>query len=608
MSTTNSRYPWMGVILLAAIVASCSRIGGPGASASNKAAKRSATSEATPAGAAAAQDETPKPQVGADDPILKRVKQYKARIETSDSRSNLVRPNTTGGTHVATASTAPQPAAAIETPIVLASSAGNAPSVTPAQPRVERIAAASPAPNVIPEPLPTPVAIATVDNSPASSASDEPCEQPEQEVTEAATIVAEAPPPPSDSTTAAPPAAPVDVPAVAAAPAPQPTIEIKAIAPVEAFSPAGIDPVTHVEITPIRGIASEPVPPRAEELIAPVAAAPTVTTDSEPAAPPAAEPEPEPTPVALAASKSPPSRSAPTPSPAPSQTAVPAIASVSITSARTATNRPADALPAAPPATLPTTPPNVNRPPQGPGEASIAKMIRDLEAAVAKQPNDLESQLRLRMLYTVLGQEDKAMTPTPGMNGDALEMVRGLVKPVIEVCKEANRDPAACATRQLAAVEELRSFLRTRADLTIPRLVLCRSVDGFDHYDAIEPAEIAVGKAMTCQLYIEVDNFLSQRTPKNEFRTHLSMRTSLLSKEGRELWATVDPNVEDVARQMRRDFFLAKEVIFPANLPVGEYVMKVEIEDKLGGKANSKSLSFKVANEIRAASAAPRTR
>lgn len=231
-------------------------------------------------------------------------------------------------------------------------------------------------------------------------------------------------------------------------------------------------------------------------------------------------------------------------------------------------------------------------------------MIRDLEATVGRQPNDLEQQLRLRMLYAVLGDEVKALAATPGMSGDSAEMVRGLVRPMIEICKDANRDPAACASRQLAAVEELRQFLRTRADLTIPKLLLCRSVDGFDRFDAIDPPRVPARAPVTCQLYVEIDNFTSQRTPANEYRTSISMRTSLLSKSGRELWSTVDDKIDDIARQPRRDFFVAKEVSFPDTLPAGDYIIKVDIEDKLGGKVSTRSLGLKVVGStVKAASA-----
>src|SRR5262249_28423752 len=138
----------------------------------------------------------------------------------------------------------------------------------------------------------------------------------------------------------------------------------------------------------------------------------------------------------------------------------PPIKSVSIAAAPTATNQPAD-----PPPRAPTVAAVAKKPANPKPEPTMTIVIQELESAVTKQPNDLEKQLRLRMLYAVLGLEDKALAPTPGMNGDAIEMVRGLVKPMLEVCRESNRDPAACATRQLAAVEELRSFLRTRADL-----------------------------------------------------------------------------------------------------------------------------------------------
>jgi len=541
MSIARNFCPWMGVALLAAPLTSCSKTGISGSKTSNKVERRvSPTLQERPA------DKSVKVGlVGADEASVQRANASARQFEPDDLNAKIARQS---ASHSSTPTSTPQ--AWVEpAPLrneVLSSSDSRVEPVAPVTPEpVTTIASPPPIPHV-----PEPVKVET----PASVA------------------------PPAEAVAQQ---SPVAKPTPVAEPTP--VIEAKVEPAEPASTPIVVAGSTEDTVRDV-----EPASPPE-----PIKEAPTV----------AATPT-EPPPVAVAEQTAPsPCVEKPTMPPVPVSSPVPAPVPEPVAKLAeptpTVTPPPIAAAPAANPA------PSVQAPAAAaPREKSLTSLIHDLEATVGRQPNDLEQQLRLRMLYAVLGDEDKALAATPGMSGDSAEMVRGLVRPMIEICKDANRDPAACATRQLAAVEELRQFLRTRADLTIPRLLLCRSVDGFDRFDAIDPPRVPARAPVTCQLYVEIDNFTSQRTPANEYRTSISMRTSLLSKSGRELWSTVDDKIDDIARQPRRDFFVAKEVSFPDTLPAGDYIIKVDVEDKLGGKVSTRSLGLKVVGStVKAASA-----
>ena len=52
------------------------------------------------------------------------------------------------------------------------------------------------------------------------------------------------------------------------------------------------------------------------------------------------------------------------------------------------------------------------------------------------------------------------------------------------------------------------------------------------------------------------------------------------------MWHYEEPDIEDLCRQRRMDFFIAQRVALPPTLPAGEYVLKVLVEDKLSGRAH----------------------
>lgn len=225
----------------------------------------------------------------------------------------------------------------------------------------------------------------------------------------------------------------------------------------------------------------------------------------------------------------------------------------------------------------------------------IKAKILEQERLVSRDPNNLEEQFRLRMMYLVDGQDDKALAPTDGVNEDIQEIMRGQIQAMMSARSTSERDPATWANRQLDAIETLRSLVRQKADLRVPKVELCSAIDGFGRYEPISPPDFRVGARNLVLLYIEVDNFQCEKTASGMYRTLLSVRQSLLSKTGEELWTQRDENIEDLARQRRSDFYLTiGPLAIPKTLTAGEYVMKVEVEDVIAGKMNSNVAKFKM--------------
>lgn len=239
-----------------------------------------------------------------------------------------------------------------------------------------------------------------------------------------------------------------------------------------------------------------------------------------------------------------------------------------------------------------------NAPPQtaAPRIDPIETRIAEQEAVVAREPNNIEEQFRLRLLYLVAGMDDKAQAPTPGINEDVQRIMAGQIQSLLAARSAAERDPAQWANRQLESVESLRDLVRAKADLRVPRVELCSSIEGFGRYEPIRPAQFMVGGKNLVVLYIEVDNFRSDVTESGLYRTLLSVRLSLLSSDGgEELWSRRDENIEDLARQKRTDFYLTiGPLAIPKTLAPGEYVIKVEVEDVLAGKINGGDVRFKM--------------
>ncbi|HPF37300.1 MAG TPA: hypothetical protein P5081_15545 [Phycisphaerae bacterium] len=221
--------------------------------------------------------------------------------------------------------------------------------------------------------------------------------------------------------------------------------------------------------------------------------------------------------------------------------------------------------------------------------------IETQEAKAAADPSNLEEQFKLRTMYLFDNRDEEAFEPIRGVTPDVQEIMLAQLRSMQAARSGTSRDPATWANRQLEAMRSLQEKLRAKADLQVPKVELCTEIKQFGVYTPFPSTDFKAGVPNPVLIYVEVDNFESRKMPSGEYRTVLGARLTLLSSEGRELVSMDDSNIEDISRGVRRDFFLAfGPITIPGNLPVGDYIVKVEIEDKLANKINSNTTKLRL--------------
>jgi hypothetical protein len=255
----------------------------------------------------------------------------------------------------------------------------------------------------------------------------------------------------------------------------------------------------------------------------------------------------------------------------------------------------------------PTAPPRVETPEpskaaqpnqpvksQLPPDTNIKTVIEQRLKEVRANPNDLDRQLSLRLLYVVDNQPEKALEEIPGTNAPVQAIVQKLMKTIVTAAKNKGRDPSASATQMLDSVEELRKLLKSHADLQIPAIKLCTKVDGFGVYEEIKSPSFTAGRRNRFIVYCEVKNFRSEPTEDNQWRVLLAQRIKILNGEGKTVFQASDEDVPYVSHRMIEDFFLVQVVDLPASLSPGKHLLRVYVEDKLAGKATENQVEFVV--------------
>jgi len=213
----------------------------------------------------------------------------------------------------------------------------------------------------------------------------------------------------------------------------------------------------------------------------------------------------------------------------------------------------------------------------------------NLSQFLAQWPDDAEDtsfarQLDRRVLHVVAGDYDRARQPLTLVSKEQQELAQGFIESLIAVREAHDGDPSAAANRVLQQLEPLRESLATLGDLRIPRLAICQEVVGFGQYRPIEPVQFRAGGASEFVAYCEVQGFLSEKQDDGTYCTRFEMRTRVLNAAGDPVIDLHDAEIVDRCRQRRNDCFIPRLVRLPPALPAGEYVVKVTLVDKLGGK------------------------
>lgn len=221
-----------------------------------------------------------------------------------------------------------------------------------------------------------------------------------------------------------------------------------------------------------------------------------------------------------------------------------------------------------------------------------AAWIAQLQEDVATHPHHFDNQLRLRLLYLAMGQEDKAVRPPEDVDPYRGELLTTLCQ-VLAATGRAIENPAAAA-EALDAVDALDRLVRAQSPVAITKLALVTRVNSFGDYEAIEPPRFTSHTPLHVFCYTEVANFRSEPVDQGQLRTVLSARMEIFQADGKRVWERSIPHIEDRVFTPRRDFFVPLEIQLDAPLSVGQYVLKVTIEDKLGATTDQQRLRFEV--------------
>ncbi len=230
---------------------------------------------------------------------------------------------------------------------------------------------------------------------------------------------------------------------------------------------------------------------------------------------------------------------------------------------------------------------------------TVDDVLGRLEAVAAKA-GEFETVWPLKLIQIAFHRDQDASQLPVGLPEGTRSIMAAFVR-VALVVRGMARDPRRSGRDALLHIDDLRQVLADRADPEVSTVALCRKVLAFGVYDEMSSADFVAGRATPAIVYAEVRNLRAEQMDDGRHRTVLATRIEVLSADGRSLWKLEEPEIVDICRRRRQDFFVAQRITLPSTLPAGEYVLKVMAEDKLSGRLDEASFPFEMTLALSAA-------
>ena len=225
----------------------------------------------------------------------------------------------------------------------------------------------------------------------------------------------------------------------------------------------------------------------------------------------------------------------------------------------------------------------------------LAHTIEALEAEAANHPTtpgDVAQQARLRMLYAAAGRREDALRPIPATSPAGQQV---LAKEIEGLSTWLNAEPASDPARQAAeakaAFGEAVAKLAESVPLAVRNIAFCTEIQSYGCTKRFEKYEFQPGQEVL--LYAEVENFVSESTPKG-YHTSLRSNYRILDAHGQQVAEHAFATTEEYCQNRRRDFFIGYHLCWPKDIHPGKYSLRLSIEDLKGRKSAEASIELEI--------------
>ena len=217
------------------------------------------------------------------------------------------------------------------------------------------------------------------------------------------------------------------------------------------------------------------------------------------------------------------------------------------------------------------------------------------DAAPEAEREYVEKQVYLRMLYLMNDQRARSIEPIYGIDAADQEFWQQMFWAIAGYFdRRTIPDPRKRATETIASLQKAVRDLQPQAELKLANAAFCHKITSYGNYETFDRNEFRPGRPVL--LYVEVENFASERTADNRFRTLLKSTIEIMDPAGNVLQKIPFPATEDLCRNYRRDYFHSYEFSIPETRTIGfgPHKVRLTVQDEISGQLATYTLNFNV--------------
>ncbi len=223
----------------------------------------------------------------------------------------------------------------------------------------------------------------------------------------------------------------------------------------------------------------------------------------------------------------------------------------------------------------------------------LSLAARSLEAKVsaeAETQEQIAEHARLRLIYMLAGQRDKALSAIPA-KAPATEEFWSKELFGLDLWLDTARTPDAAQRTAEAkqALDDALARLSETAPLEVRNMAFCTKIESYGCTENFFKYDFAPQQEVL--LYAEIENFVSEETSRG---AHTALRSSylILDSRGQQVAEHKFTNTEEYCRQPRRDFFIGYHLRLPERIYPGKHTLQLTIEDINSEKLGQSSIEF----------------
>lgn len=245
------------------------------------------------------------------------------------------------------------------------------------------------------------------------------------------------------------------------------------------------------------------------------------------------------------------------------------------------------------------TSPSVPPPAATSWKQGVGQAIELLEKQIKETPSSDESlllsqEMTLRMLYVSQRRLDDALRPIPLLNGNESEQ-QFVHHQMLALYEASNPDAMPVRSRHWSIVmnsqREATNHLAAASNLEVKSLAFCTEVERYGVVTKFPKTQFQADQEVL--LYCEIENVAAEKV-RNGFETQLQGSYEIMDSQGRKIADQLLPMEPELCQNHRRDYFIVYKIYMPPQIAIGNYQMRLTIEDMKARKFGQSQLEFSI--------------